>query len=125
MCYTLITDRPLSSVQLSYVMKTYIVRTNTHEGGLTEFPLYTVDGEKVGPDVKVDYFQDQVGVSPEAVQAIIKNLAGKTFTLLDATITNEKQLKSMKDIIRGYVSDTHRVTQEVCYGSQITSQPEV
>lgn len=35
----------------------------------------------------------------------IKNLQGKILTLLEATITEQRQLESVKDIVRSYFSD--------------------
>lgn len=71
-------------------------------------------------DLKVNYFEDQIGLAPKAVSSIISNFTGRTLTLLEAAITNEQQLKSLKDMIRGFAKDSHRMTEEVCFGSQIT-----
>ena len=46
----------------------------------------------------------------------VRHLSGKIFTLLDASITNEKQLKSMKDIIRNQVADTFSIFSGLAFG---------
>lgn len=52
------------------------------------------------------------------VRDVVKNLTGKIFTLLDASVENERQLKSMKDCIRGNVAETYSVLDEMAFGKR-------
>lgn len=65
-------------------------------------------------------FEDKVGMTDAVVQHYIKNLSGKIFTLLDASITNDRQLKAMKDSIRNYIADTYADIDNLCWGNQAT-----
>lgn len=39
------------------------------------------------------------------VQSLIRKIAGKVLTVVDASLTNEKQLKAVKDIIRNQIAE--------------------
>lgn len=66
-------------------------------------------------------FHDKVGMTDRVIQNEIRKLSGKIFTLLDASITNEKQLKSIKDIIRNNIAETFGSIDNLCYGNQTTN----
>lgn len=66
-------------------------------------------------------FEDRVGMTDAVVQLYIKKLSGKIFTLLDASITNDRQLKAMKDSIRNYIADTYGDIDNLCWGDQTTN----
>jgi hypothetical protein len=47
-----------------------------------------------------------VNVDYSTVQKIVKHLLGKTLTLVESSITNEKQLEAMKSIIKNNFGET-------------------
>ena len=91
--------------------KVYVVGL-TKENGM--------DVYKMTPPGQPKLFEDTVGMSEVVVQNLMRKLSGKIFTLLDASLTNEKQLKAIKDIIRNHISDTYGEMANLCYGNQYT-----
>jgi len=62
----------------------------------------------------IDTVPDEKLYHNEAVSAV-RHLSGRIFTLLDAIITNEKQLKSVKDIVRNELSETYSWLYKAAY----------
>jgi hypothetical protein len=54
---------------------------------------------------------------------IIKNLSGKIFTLLDAVIVNDRQLKALKDSIRNDIAASYSQLYEIVDPVQAKNVP--
>jgi len=57
--------------------------------------------------------QTKPTISYEQAMEIIKELSGKVFTQLDACITNDRQLKSIKDCIRNDIAYSYSQLYEI------------
>lgn len=71
---------------------------NTYSEGATSLTFGTNNGNPISYS--------------EAVE-IIKNLSGKIFTLLDAVVVNDRQLKALKDSIRNDIAYAYSQLYEI------------
>lgn len=46
-------------------------------------------------------------ISFKEISSEINNLQGKILTAVEVAVTNEQQLKALKDIIKSYISEAH------------------
>lgn len=111
-------------VKLKNMKKVYLV---SYENGnivrswvnRDEYNKFLAEKGCAGGGDTPELFHDQVSLDESAVQHYIKNLTGKIFTMLDASVVNDRQLKSMKDIVRNAVADTYGDILSACWDNSV------
>jgi hypothetical protein len=54
-------------------------------------------------------------VSYQCIESHIKYMAGKILTIIDASVSNELQNKSVKDLIKSQIKETLFQFQDACF----------
>lgn len=74
---------------------------------------------EICPECKVSPMSGETTFTYHDVMVEIRSLSGKIFTLLDASITNEKQAKALKDVIRTHIADVYSKMSTQAFGNLI------
>jgi hypothetical protein len=77
-----------------------------------------LDGYVVYEPVDLEKYKDikgEVALSHSFILDVLRKTMGRTLTLIDATITEPKQNKSVKDIIRNIYSDQFAFSSEIAF----------
>lgn len=67
-------------------------------------------------------FEGEKALSHSYAMDILRRLMGRTLTLIDATMVDKSQNKSVKDIIRGIYSDEMNRLSEDVYDQEIMNE---
>jgi hypothetical protein len=76
-------------------------------------------------DVSIDKYEgmcEEKALSHSYVMNTLKKLMGRTLTLIDASIVDKTQNKSVKDIIRGIYSDEMNFLSDITYNQEMMNE---
>lgn len=81
--------------------------------------LWSLCNVETGENGNAKFLKDDVALSERAVRYYIKKLTGQIFTILDASVASDRQLKSLKDVVRDRVANMYGDISNMCWGNQV------